>query len=223
MSEHKRAPEAGEAKTGGAKASATAETKAEMTAEAEALATADAQIGQDIVQERERLEGEIASLKDKFLRAFAEAENVRRRADKEVADAKAYGVSSFARDMLNVGDDLARALASVDDKVKEEAEGSLKALLEGLELTERGLMRALEKHGIKKIEPRGERFDPNLHQAMFEVPDASVPSGTVVQVVQAGYTIGERVLRPAMVGVARGGPKPEAKPDAEPAAGKGQG
>ncbi|MFG1361424.1 nucleotide exchange factor GrpE [Xanthobacter pseudotagetidis] len=205
MSEQMRAPETGE---GAADPSSTA--KAEANAEAEALAAADAQIGADAAAERARLEGEIANLKDKFLRAFAEAENVRRRADKEVADAKAYGVAAFARDMLNVADDLARALAAVDDKVKDEAEGSLKALLEGLELTERGFHKALEKHGIRKIEPRGERFDPNLHQAMFEVPDPSVPSGTVVQVVQAGYTIGERVLRPAMVGVARGGPKPEA-------------
>ncbi len=217
MSEQKRAPETGEG--------VNAETAAETTAEAEALAAADAQIGADAgkdgAAERQRLEDEVASLKDKFLRAFAEAENVRRRAEKEIADAKVYGVSSFARDMLNVADDLARALAAVDDKTKDTAEGSLKALIEGIELTERGLMRALEKHGIKKIEPRGERFDPNLHQAMFEVPDPSVPSGTVVQVVQAGYLIGERMLRPAMVGVARGGPKPEQKP-AEAAPGKDQ-
>ena len=201
MSEHKRAPEPGEG---------VADRNAEANAEAEALAAADAQIGADAAAERARLEAEISSLKDRYLRAFAEAENVRRRADKEVVDAKTYGAASFARDMLNVADDLARALAAVDDKVKEEAEGSLKALIEGLELTERGLQRALEKHGVRKLEPRGERFDPNLHQAMFEVPDPSVHSGTVVQVVQAGYTIGERVLRPAMVGVARGGPKHDA-------------
>ncbi|WP_394011045.1 nucleotide exchange factor GrpE [Xanthobacter tagetidis] len=212
MSEHMRAPETGE---GTADPKSTAQ-QAEATAEAEALAAADAQIGADGAAERARLEAEIASLKDKFLRAFAEAENVRRRADKEVADAKTYGVASFARDILTVADDLARALAAVDDKVKAEAEGSLKALLEGLELTERSFHKALEKHGIRKIEPRGERFDPNLHQAMFEVPDPSVHTGTVVQVVQAGYTIGDRVLRPAMVGVARGGPKPEAAKPAAP-------
>lgn len=218
MSEQKRAPETGETMN------ASAETPAETNAEAEALAAADAQIGQDGAAERQRLEAEVASLKDKFLRAFAEAENIRRRAEKEVADAKVYGVSSFARDMLNVADDLSRALAAVDDKVKDEAEGSFKALLEGIELTERSLMRSLEKHGIKKLEPRGERFDPNLHQAMFEVPDPSVPSGTVVQVVQAGFLIGDRVLRPAMVGVARGGPKAEAKPqsDADAPQDKGQ-
>ena len=197
MSEQKPAPETGDA------------DKTAAPAEAEALATADAEIGVDgFGAERARLEGEISNLKDKYLRAFAEAENVRRRADKEISDAKTYGVASFARDMLNVADDLARALAAVDDEAKAAAEGSLKSLLEGIELTERGFLNTLERHGIRKIEPRGEKFDPNLHQAIFEVPDPSVPTGTVVEVVQAGYKIGERMLRPAMVGVARGGPKP---------------
>ncbi len=157
--------------------------------------------------ERERLEGEVSAFKDKFLRAFAEAENVRRRAEKEVADAKTYGIASFARDVLNVADDLSRALEAVDADARAKADGAFKSLLEGLELTERSLHKALEKHGIRKLEPKGERFDPNHHQAMFEVPDESVPSGTVVQVVQSGYVIGDRVLRPAMVGVSRGGPK----------------
>lgn len=205
MSEQKRAPE-----TGGNASENGGVTPGEATAEAEALATADAEIGGG-ADERLRLETEIASMKDKFLRAFAEAENVRRRAEKEIQDAKTYGISSFARDVLNVADDLARALGSVDAEAKASAEGGFKALLDGLELTERGLVKALEKHGIRKIEPKGEKFDPNIHQAMFEVPDPSVPSGTVVQVVQAGYVIGDRVLRPAMVGVARGGPKAEAK------------
>ncbi|MFG1345740.1 nucleotide exchange factor GrpE [Xanthobacter autotrophicus DSM 431] len=208
MSEQKRAPETGgDASENGAGVN-------EATAEAEALATADAQIKSDD-GELKRLEGEIANLKDKFLRAFAESENIRRRAEKEVQDAKTYGIASFARDMLNVADDLSRALGSVEETTRASAEGPLKALLEGLELTERGLGKALEKHGIRRIEPKGEKFDPNLHQAMFEVPDPNVPSGTVVQVVQAGYVIGERVLRPAMVGVARGGPKAEATPSKE--------
>lgn len=157
--------------------------------------------------ERERLEAEVAAMKDKFLRAFAEAENVRRRADKEVSDAKTYGIASFARDVLNVADDLARALGAVEAEAKEKADGAFKSLLDGLELTERGLHKALEKHGIRKIDPKGERFDPNHHQAMFEIPDETVPAGTVLQVVQSGYVIGDRVLRPAMVGVSRGGPK----------------
>lgn len=157
--------------------------------------------------ERERLEAEVAAMKDKFLRAFAEAENIRRRAEKEVTDAKTYGIASFARDVLNVADDLSRALGAVEAEAKEKAEGAFKSLLEGLELTERGLHKALEKHGIRKLEPKGERFDPNHHQAMFEIPDETVPAGTVLQVVQSGYVIGDRVLRPAMVGVSRGGPK----------------
>lgn len=165
------------------------------------------ELGAAFQAERERLEAEAAAMKDKFLRAFAEAENVRRRAEKEVADAKTYGIASFARDVLNVADDLSRALGAVDAEAKATAEGGFKALLDGLELTERGLHKALEKHGIRKIEPKGERFDPNLHQAMFEIPDETVPAGTVLQVVQSGYVIGERVLRPAMVGVSRGGPK----------------
>jgi len=182
----------------------------------------EAAAGTDPAVEIARLEAEVALMKDKYLRAFAEAENVRRRADREVADAKTYGVASFARDMLTVADDLSRALSTVDDAAKAGAEGGFKALLEGLELTQRSLERSLEKHGIRRIEPKGEKFDPNLHQAMFEVPDASVPTGTVVQVVQAGYVIGERVLRPAMVGVARGGPKEAPKGDAEAAAGEGK-
>ncbi len=207
MSEQKRTPETGGDASENGAAQGTAQVN-EATAEAEASAMADAALG-DPAGDKARLEAEIASLKDKFLRAFAEAENVRRRAEKEIQDAKTYGIASFARDVLNVADDLARALGSVEAEAKATAEGGFKALLDGLELTERGLVKALEKHGIRKIEPKGEKFDPNLHQAMFEVPDPSVPTGTVVQVVQAGYVIGERVLRPAMVGVARGGPKAE--------------
>lgn len=202
MSEQTRAPETGDG--------------IEDTSATGAAAEADANAQPSPQAEKERLEAEIGALKDKYLRAFAEAENVRRRADREIADAKVYGIASFARDMLTVADDLSRALAAVDDETKAQAEGPVKALLEGIEITERGLAQALEKHKIRRIEPRGEKFDPNLHQAMFEVPDPSVPSGTVVQVVQAGYVIGERVLRPALVGVARGGPKAEAATEARP-------
>ncbi len=182
-------------------------------AEMESLASAE-HIGH-LQSEKERFEAEAAAFKDKYLRAFAEAENLRRRADREIADAKVYGIASFARDVLNVADDLARALAAVDQETKDTAEGAVKGLIDGLELTERSLLKGLEKHGIRKVEPVGEKFDPNLHQAMFEVPDPSVASGTVVQVVQSGYVIGDRVLRPALVGVARGGPKPAAVSEAE--------
>lgn len=173
------------------------------------------------VSEKERLEGEVAAFKDKYLRAFAEAENIRRRADREIADAKVYGIASFARDVLNVADDLARALATVDAETKANAEGALRGLIDGIELTERGLLKNLEKHGVRKVEPVGEKFDPNLHQAMFEVPDPSVAAGTVVQVVQSGYVIGDRVLRPALVGVARGGPKAAPAAPSEEATGQG--
>lgn len=150
---------------------------------------------------------EAAELKDKLLRTLAEMENLRRRTEREVADARVYGIASFARDVLTVADNMQRALQALDDELREKSDASVKALLDGVELTERELLKALERNGIKKIEPLGEKFDPNFHQAMYEVPDASVPAGNVVQVVQPGYIIGDRVLRPALVGISKGGPK----------------
>src|SRR6185503_4237969 len=114
---------------------------------------------------------------------------------------------NFARDILGVADNMHRAMAALDDELRSKADEGLKALLDGVELTERELINVLEKHGVKKIEPQGQKFDPNRHQAMFELEDASVPNGTVVQVMQAGYLIGERVLRPALVAVSKGGAK----------------
>lgn len=150
---------------------------------------------------------EAAEFKDKLLRTLAEMENLRRRTEREVADARTYGIAGFARDVLTVADNMERALQALDNELREKADASVKALLDGVEITERELLKVLEKNGIKKIEPMGEKFDPNFHQAMYEVPDASVPSGHVAQVVQPGYIIGERVLRPALVGVSKGGPK----------------
>ncbi|UGV24468.1 nucleotide exchange factor GrpE [Rhodopseudomonas boonkerdii] len=155
----------------------------------------------------EALTKEVADARDKMLRTLAEMENLRKRTQKEVADARTYGVSKFAGDIVDIADNLQRAIDAVPADAKAAADPGLKALLEGVELTERSLLNTLEKHGVKKIDPTGEKFDPNFHQAMYEVPDASVPAGTVVQVVQAGYTIGERVLRPALVGVSKGGAK----------------
>ncbi len=155
----------------------------------------------------EALTAENASLKDKALRTLAELENVRRRAEREVADAKLYGVTSMARDMLTFADNLRRAVESLDPDARGEASAPLKAFVEGIELTERDFLSRLARHGVRKLEPKGEKFDPNMHEALFEVPDPSVPSGTVAQVVEDGYAIGERCLRPAKVGVARGGPK----------------
>jgi molecular chaperone GrpE len=155
----------------------------------------------------ENLRRENAELKDKVLRTLAEMENLRRRAEREAADAKTYGVTSFARDMLTFADNLRRAAESVPAGAREQEGTALKTLIEGIELTERDFLSRLGKYGIKKLEPLGVKFDPNLHEALFEVPDETVPNGTVAQVMEDGYTIGERVLRPAKVGVSRGGPK----------------
>lgn len=165
------------------------------------------------------LAAENADLKDRLLRTMAEMENLRRRTEKEVADTRQYAVSSFAREVLTVGDNLRRALDAVPAEQREAAEGALSALLSGVELTERELLKILGKHGVSLIDPSGQKFDPNLHQAVFEVADASVPTGTVVNVIQPGYTIGDRVLRPAMVGVSKGGPKAPRGGDAKSAAG----
>ena len=155
------------------------------------------------------LERDLADAKDRLLRTLAEMDNMRKRTEREVADARVYGVSAFARDILSVADNMHRAMRALDDELRAKADSGIKALLDGVELTERELMNALEKHGVKQIDPLGQKFDPNRHQAMYEIEDASVPAGTVAQVVQAGYLIGERVLRPAMVAVSKGGPKPQ--------------
>ncbi|WP_026060503.1 nucleotide exchange factor GrpE [Pseudaminobacter salicylatoxidans] len=155
-----------------------------------------------------RLMKENEELKDRALRTAADMENLRRRTARDVQDARAYSVANFARDMLGVSDNLRRAIEAVPaDARAGDDDAGLKALLEGVEMTERAMHSALERHGVKKLEPQGQKFDPHFHQAMFEVPDPSVPANTVVQVVQSGYSIGERVLRPAMVGVSKGGPK----------------
>jgi len=158
----------------------------------------------------EALAKEAADYKDRHLRTLAEMENLRRRTDREVADSRVYGVTNFARDILGVADNMARSVAALTKELQANADDGVKSLLEGVELTERELLNVLEKHGVKKFEPLGEKFDPNLHQAMFELPDPSKTAGTVAQVVQPGYMIGERMLRPALVAVAKGGPKPTA-------------
>jgi molecular chaperone GrpE len=165
-----------------------------------------------VANEAERLqtlERENTDLKDRLLRALAEMENLRRRTEREMQDQRAYSITKFATDIVATADNLRRALESAP-KAGEADEGeenaANKAFVDGVELTERDLLKALERHGVKKRVPMGERFDPHRDQAMFEIPDESQPSGTVMQVVQAGYTIGERVLRPAMVGVSKGGP-----------------
>lgn len=154
------------------------------------------------------LEREHAEMKDRLLRTLAEMENLRKRTEREIADSRLYSVTSFARDLLVVSDNMRRALETVTPELRNNAESGVTALVDGIELTERELLKALEKNGIRQFTPQGEKFDPNLHQAMFEIPDATVPAGSVVQVVQPGYMIGDRVLRPALVGISKGGPKP---------------
>ena len=162
------------------------------------------------------LTAELGETKDRLLRTLAEMENLRRRTEKEVKDARDYAVTAFARDLLTVADNFDRALSHVPAELRESAESGAKALVDGVELTGRELLKTLEKHGVKKLSPLGEKFDPNLHQAMFEIPNDAVPAGTVLQVMQDGFAIGGRVLRPALVGVAKGGPKAAAAPAEAP-------
>ncbi len=165
------------------------------------------------------LERENADLKDRVLRALAEMENLRRRSERELQDGRAYAITKFAGDIIGTADNLRRALDSAPGGGESDAAlAPFRPLIDGVELTERELLKALERHGIRKHDPRGEKFDPHRDQAMFEVPDESVFAGTVVEVVQPGYIIGERVLRPAMVGVSRGGPpRPPDAAEAVPA------
>jgi molecular chaperone GrpE len=158
----------------------------------------------DPAAEIARLEAEKADLTDRLIRLAAEMDNLRKRTERDVQDARKYAVSKFAGDMLVVGDNLKRAIEAVPAEARETDE-AVKALIEGVEVTGREMERLLEKNGITRISAVGERFDPHRHQAMFEVPDTSVAPGTVVQVVQEGYQIGDRVLRAALVGVAKSG------------------
>jgi len=153
----------------------------------------------------EALQKENAELKDRLLRLAAEMENLRKRMAREIEDTRTYAITKFARDMLTATDSLSRALMVLPAEARDSADPTVRSLIEGIEMTEREMQRLLSKHGVKPIEAEGQKFDPHKHQAMFEVPDPTRPEGTVVQVVQTGYAIGDRVLRPAMVGVAKGG------------------
>jgi molecular chaperone GrpE len=157
------------------------------------------------------LETEVTNLKDQLLRALAETQNLRRRADRERSDAANYAITKFARDMISVGDNLSRALTSLPENIK--LEGEIKTLVEGVEMTDRELINIFESHGIKKMEPMGEKFDAHFHQAMFEAPNTGEADGTIVQVMQSGFIIKDRLLRPAMVGVAKGSDQDRASVD----------
>ena len=197
------------------------DNNAERGAEASGQTAAGAQdetAGQrDAFAVIEALNAENSQLKDRLLRTLADMENLRRRTEREVSDAKTYGITSFARDMLGVVDNLSRALDHVPGSARAGDDPPLQSLIEGVELTARDLEAVLGRHGVKKLDPKGQKFDPNFHQAIYEALDDSVPAGAVSQVAQSGWTIGERVLRPAMVVVAKGGPK--AAPGDEPASG----
>ncbi|MGD9502522.1 MAG: nucleotide exchange factor GrpE [Methyloceanibacter sp.] len=171
----------------------------------------NAQLGADL----DALLAENADMRDRLLRTMADMENLRRRTEREKADTARYAISNFARDVLSVGDNLKRAIDHVPQDAAAQ-DPALKSFLDGVELTERELLNVLERHGVTRLDPKGARFDPNFHQAMYEVQDADVPEGTVVEVMQAGYAIGDRCLRPALVAVAKGGAK-----QAKPQAGKG--
>jgi molecular chaperone GrpE len=164
------------------------------------------------------LQAEVGELKDRWLRAHAEVENIRKRAEREREDAAKYAITKLARDIVSVGDNFQRAIDAVPPGAAEQ-DPTLKSFLEGVTMTERELLNVLDRHGIKRLQPINEPFNPHLHQAVTQVPRSDVPAGTVVEVYQAGYTIEDRVLRPAMVGVAQGGSKANgAPPDGSDAA-----
>ena len=174
-------------------------------ADGEAPSTAEG--NQDPFVVLQNLQRENGELKDRLLRTLADMENMRRRTEKEVADAKLYGVSGFARDMLSFADNLRRAVENIPDELHKSADSAITTLIGGIEVIERDFISRLARHGAKKMEPLGTKFDPNMHEALYEVPDETVPNGTVVKVVEDGYTIGDRMLRPAKVGISRGGGK----------------
>ncbi len=161
-----------------------------------------------------RLEGEVAVLKDQLLRALAEVENIRRRSARERDDAVKFAAVPLIKDVIGVADNLRRALGSVPADAAETNE-QIRTLLDGVEMTEKDLQSVFARHGIERIDPMGERLDPHFHEALFEVPDASVPAGTVVQVLQAGYRLRDRLIRPAQVGIAKGGPSAAAVTNAD--------
>lgn len=200
--------------------------------DAEARIDAQAKAGQsekslyDQADEFLALSEENQDLKNRLLLLAADMENLRRRTEREKQDSAKYAISNFARDVLTVGDSLTRALQAIPADARETADETLKSLLDGVEMTEREMINVLSRHGVKIDEPKGAKFDPNLHQAIFEVEDPELPAGTVTEVVQSGYVIGDRVLRPAMVGVSKGGPRtpkpvafdePEVETRSEPA------
>lgn len=190
-------PDATEPETG------AAGPEVEGVAESETAGVTDDAALAGALERIAELEAETGKLKDQALRALAETENIRRRSEREREDTAKYAISGFAKSLLDAADNLRRAIDAVPAGAVE-ADAALKTLVDGVAATERQLLAAFERHGVTRIEPVGETFDPNFHQAMFELPGTGKPAGTIVQVMQPGYVLQGRLLRPAMVGVARG-------------------
>ena len=190
---------------------AAAEAQAKVDAEASAAeADPQAKPTEQPADPLAEAQKEAADYRDKLLRTLAEMENLRKRTAREIADARVYGITGFAREVLAIADNMQRALDAIGPELREGGDAKVKSLIEGVELTERELHKVLEKHGVKKFSPEGQKFDPNVHQAMYEMEHPDLPPGHVAQVMQAGYMLGDRVLRPAMVGVVKAAPKPQA-------------
>jgi len=196
-----------------AAARAAAEAEAAEEALADANQTSEMAAGGPAAPAPEariaELDAEVAALKDQLLRALAEAENTRRRADRDRQEAAKYGAVGLARDLLSVADNLRRALDALPADARRDGADWARDLITGVELIEKDFLDAFARHGIVKLEPVGEPFDHNWHQAMFELENPEKPAGTVVQLMQPGYRLHDRLLRAAMVGVSRGGPKTE--------------
>ena len=178
------------------------ETVLEAAPEAPEIDARDLEIVM-LKDETASLKEETAALKDRLLRAAADMDNLRKRAEREKAEATLYAATNFARDLLSVADNMSRALAAVPAEAREQADEATRNLLAGVELTERELLKVFERYNIRRVETVGAKFDPNVHQALFEMPTSEHPPGTVVQEMQSGFAIGDRCLRPAMVGVAK--------------------
>lgn len=201
MMSEKRDNTAGNIRENGQDSETLAERSARLEAEAASLSGRDA-APTEVTPETTQLQAELEAAKDQMIRALADAENTRKRAQKEREDTAKFAVSSFAKDMLDIADNLRRALEAVPSDLLE-SEPRLKNLVNGIEATERTLLRAFEKHGITRIEPKEEIFNPNFHEVMFEAPMPGKPAGTIIQVMETGYMLHDRLLRPARVGVVR--------------------
>jgi molecular chaperone GrpE len=207
MDDNNKASDAAAVNDNAPEAEAETEAATENTAEIAVAAAAEESLAARLA----KAEAEAADYKDRALRALAEVENVRRRAQREREEASKFAIGNFAKDLLSVADNLRRALESVpEEQIKDDA---MRNLLAGVAATERELLAAFDRHRLRKIDPKGEKFDHNFHQAMFEVDNSGQPPGTIVQVLQPGYVLNDRLLRPALVGVARGDAKPGERVD----------